>query len=106
MQVGVDRLEGYREADEEPQAADAAWDRYWQAGGSPNTVLETDAKLPGTSAQDISDRTIQNAESQWARAKSFDTLVKTAGSALKSINKDMQRFGGTVLDETHTSVTY
>jgi 2-keto-4-pentenoate hydratase/2-oxohepta-3-ene-1,7-dioic acid hydratase in catechol pathway len=28
-----------------------------------------------TSAQDISDRTIQNAESQWARAKSFDTFT-------------------------------
>ena len=28
-----------------------------------------------TSAEDISDRTIQNAESQWARAKSFDTFT-------------------------------
>jgi 2-keto-4-pentenoate hydratase/2-oxohepta-3-ene-1,7-dioic acid hydratase in catechol pathway len=28
-----------------------------------------------TGAQDISDRTIQNAESQWARAKSFDTFT-------------------------------
>ena len=28
-----------------------------------------------TSAQDISDRTIQNVESQWARAKSFDTFT-------------------------------
>ncbi|SRR5258707_10176593 len=28
-----------------------------------------------TSAQDISDRTIQNRESQWARAKSFDTFT-------------------------------
>jgi 2-keto-4-pentenoate hydratase/2-oxohepta-3-ene-1,7-dioic acid hydratase in catechol pathway len=28
-----------------------------------------------TSAQDISDRTIQNAESQWSRAKSFDTFT-------------------------------
>lgn len=28
-----------------------------------------------TSAQDISDRTIQNAESQWTRAKSFDTFT-------------------------------
>jgi len=28
-----------------------------------------------TSAQDISDRTIQKAESQWARAKSFDTFT-------------------------------
>lgn len=28
-----------------------------------------------TSAQDVSDRTIQNAESQWARAKSFDTFT-------------------------------
>ncbi len=28
-----------------------------------------------TSAQDISDRTIQNGESQWARAKSFDTFT-------------------------------
>jgi 2-keto-4-pentenoate hydratase/2-oxohepta-3-ene-1,7-dioic acid hydratase in catechol pathway len=28
-----------------------------------------------TAAQDISDRTIQNAESQWARAKSFDTFT-------------------------------
>jgi 2-keto-4-pentenoate hydratase/2-oxohepta-3-ene-1,7-dioic acid hydratase in catechol pathway len=28
-----------------------------------------------TSSQDISDRTIQNAESQWARAKSFDTFT-------------------------------
>jgi 2-keto-4-pentenoate hydratase/2-oxohepta-3-ene-1,7-dioic acid hydratase in catechol pathway len=28
-----------------------------------------------TSAQDISDRTIQNAESQWARCKSFDTFT-------------------------------
>jgi len=27
-----------------------------------------------TAAQDISDRTIQNAESQWARSKSFDTF--------------------------------
>jgi 2-keto-4-pentenoate hydratase/2-oxohepta-3-ene-1,7-dioic acid hydratase in catechol pathway len=27
-----------------------------------------------TTAQDISDRTIQNSESQWARAKSFDTF--------------------------------
>ncbi|HMP83713.1 MAG TPA: fumarylacetoacetate hydrolase family protein, partial [Verrucomicrobiota bacterium] len=26
-------------------------------------------------AQDISDRTIQNSESQWARAKSFDTFT-------------------------------
>ena len=28
-----------------------------------------------TSAQDISDRTIQNAETQWTRAKSFDTFT-------------------------------
>jgi len=28
-----------------------------------------------TSAQDISDRTIQNSESQWARCKSFDTFT-------------------------------
>src|ERR1700689_3255458 len=28
-----------------------------------------------TASQDISDRTIQNAESQWARAKSFDTFT-------------------------------
>jgi 2-keto-4-pentenoate hydratase/2-oxohepta-3-ene-1,7-dioic acid hydratase in catechol pathway len=28
-----------------------------------------------TSSQDISDRTIQNGESQWARAKSFDTFT-------------------------------
>ena len=28
-----------------------------------------------TAAQDVSDRTIQNAESQWARAKSFDTFT-------------------------------
>jgi 2-keto-4-pentenoate hydratase/2-oxohepta-3-ene-1,7-dioic acid hydratase in catechol pathway len=28
-----------------------------------------------TSAQDISDRTIQNSETQWARAKSFDTFT-------------------------------
>jgi 2-keto-4-pentenoate hydratase/2-oxohepta-3-ene-1,7-dioic acid hydratase in catechol pathway len=28
-----------------------------------------------TSAQDVSDRTIQKAESQWARAKSFDTFT-------------------------------
>jgi 2-keto-4-pentenoate hydratase/2-oxohepta-3-ene-1,7-dioic acid hydratase in catechol pathway len=28
-----------------------------------------------TAAQDISDRTIQNSESQWARAKSFDTFT-------------------------------
>jgi 2-keto-4-pentenoate hydratase/2-oxohepta-3-ene-1,7-dioic acid hydratase in catechol pathway len=28
-----------------------------------------------TSAQDVSDRTIQNSESQWARAKSFDTFT-------------------------------
>ncbi len=28
-----------------------------------------------TAAQDISDRSIQNAESQWARAKSFDTFT-------------------------------
>lgn len=28
-----------------------------------------------SAAQDISDRTIQNAESQWARAKSFDTFT-------------------------------
>src|SRR5439155_20193875 len=27
-----------------------------------------------TAAQDISDRTIQNAESQWCRSKSFDTF--------------------------------
>jgi 2-keto-4-pentenoate hydratase/2-oxohepta-3-ene-1,7-dioic acid hydratase in catechol pathway len=28
-----------------------------------------------TAAQDISDRTVQNSESQWARAKSFDTFT-------------------------------
>ena len=28
-----------------------------------------------TAAQDVSDRTIQNAESQWARCKSFDTFT-------------------------------
>jgi 2-keto-4-pentenoate hydratase/2-oxohepta-3-ene-1,7-dioic acid hydratase in catechol pathway len=28
-----------------------------------------------TASQDISDRTIQNAESQWCRAKSFDTFT-------------------------------
>src|SRR5204863_1208634 len=28
-----------------------------------------------TSAQDISDRTIQNGESQWTRSKSFDTFT-------------------------------
>ena len=28
-----------------------------------------------TAAQDVSDRTIQNSESQWARAKSFDTFT-------------------------------
>ena len=34
-----------------------------------------DAIFGYTSAQDISDRTIQHSESQWARAKSFDTFT-------------------------------
>jgi VCBS repeat-containing protein/YVTN family beta-propeller protein len=39
-------------------------------------------------------------------AKLFDAFVKSssAGSDLKNINKDMQRFAGTVIDETHTTV--
>src|SRR4030095_11056074 len=37
-------------------AAEGYASRYWQAGGSPTTVLETDQKLMGNMAQDMADR--------------------------------------------------
>lgn len=37
-------------------AAENYASRYWQAGGSPTTVLETDARLPQTETDQISDR--------------------------------------------------
>ena len=39
-----------------------------------------------TAAQDISDRTIQNAESQWARCKSFDTFTPVGPSVETKID--------------------
>ncbi len=39
------------------------------------TLAGQDIFIGYTSSQDISDRTIQNSESQWARAKSFDTFT-------------------------------
>ena len=37
-------------------AAEGYASRYWQSGGSPTVVLEADAKIPDTIAQQISDR--------------------------------------------------
>ncbi len=41
-----------------------------------------------TTAQDISDRTIQRSESQWARAKSFDTFTPLGPLVETQINPD------------------
>ena len=51
-----------------------AWwqDFYFGAATEPTADPDQDGY---TTAQDISDRTIQNSESQWARAKSFDTFT-------------------------------
>ena len=44
-------------------------------GGKIEIPFEKNRIFGYTSAQDISDRTIQHSESQWARAKSFDTFT-------------------------------
>jgi 2-keto-4-pentenoate hydratase/2-oxohepta-3-ene-1,7-dioic acid hydratase in catechol pathway len=41
-----------------------------------------------TASQDITDRTIQNAESQWARSKSFDTFAPLGPLVETQINPD------------------
>lgn len=60
-----------------------------------------------TSAQDISDRTIQNSESQWARAKSFDTFTPLGPYIETKIdphNLTIQLFqNGQLRQNSHTS---
>jgi hypothetical protein len=84
----------------------AAWSSYDASTTDKGAIAWTDTKLAGTTLGNTLGVGNHDGATYVAAAKSFDTLVKTAGSALKSINKDIQRFGGTVLDETHTSVTY
>ncbi len=84
----------------------AAWDSYEASKTDKGAIAWTDTKLLGTEIGRNLGVGNHDGPTYVAAAKSFDTLIKTAGSGLKNINKDIQRFGGTVLDETHTSVTY
>ncbi|MBI3690497.1 MAG: hypothetical protein HY239_07535, partial [Mycolicibacterium aromaticivorans] len=84
----------------------AAWDSYDASKTDKGAIAWTDTKLPGTEIGRALGVGNHDGPTYVAAAKSFDTLIKTAGSALKNINKDIQRFGGTVLDETHTTITY
>ncbi len=60
-----------------------------------------------TTAQDISDRTIQNSESQWARCKSFDTFTPLGPyveTKADSHNLTIQLFqNGRLRQNSHTS---
>ncbi len=84
----------------------AAWASYDASNTDKGAIAWTDTKLTGTALGNTLGVGNHDGATYVQASKSFDTLVKTAGSALKSINKDIQRFGGTVIDQTHTSVTY
>jgi YVTN family beta-propeller protein/VCBS repeat-containing protein len=84
----------------------AAWSSYDASNTDKGAIAWTDTKLPGTQLGNDLGVGNHDGPTYVQAAKSFDTLVKTAGSALKSINKDIQRFAGTVLDESHTTITY
>jgi pimeloyl-ACP methyl ester carboxylesterase len=84
----------------------AAWASYDASNTDKGAIAWTDTKMPGTTLGNNLGVGNHDGATYVQAAKSFDTLVKSAGSALKNINKDIQRFGGTVLDETHTAIKY
>jgi HK97 family phage portal protein len=86
-------------------AAEGYASRYWQAGGSPTTVLETDATLNETAATELGDRWAQKRSrgpdhapvlSSGLKAKSFgaDPTSESAVEARKELVADIGRYFG------------
>lgn len=86
-------------------AAEAYASRYWQAGGAPTTVLETDAVLDPTKADDLSDRWAQKRAkgpdhapvlSSGLKARSFgaDPTAESAVEARREMVADVGRYFG------------
>lgn len=86
-------------------AADRYASRYWQAGGSPTTVLETEAALNDTQAQGLSDRWSEKRAkgpdhapvlSSGVKARSFgaDPTTESATGARREMVADVGRYFG------------
>jgi HK97 family phage portal protein len=86
-------------------AAEGYASRYWQAGGAPTTVLETDAALDETSATQLSERWTEKRSrgpdyapvlSSGLKAKSFgaDPTTESAVEARRELVADIGRYFG------------
>ena len=86
-------------------AAESYASRYWQAGGAPTTVLETDANLPDPVATALSDRWREKRSkgpdyapvmSSGVKAKSFgaDPTAESAVEARRELVADISRYFG------------
>lgn len=86
----------------------SAWSSYDASKTDKGTIVWTDTKNPGTPESILLAAGNHSGPTYALAAKAFDALVKksSTGGDVKAVNKDMQRFAGTVLDQTHTSVTY
>lgn len=89
----------------ETLAADAYASRYWQAGGSPTTVLETDADLNDTEANELSDRWLEKrsrgpdhapvmSSGIKAHAMGADPTAQAAVEARRELVADIGRYFG------------
>ncbi len=89
----------------EALAADAYASRYWQAGGSPTTVLETDAQLIGDKAQIMQDKWRESRQrgpdyaavlEGGLKAKAFgaDPTQQAAVEARRELVADIARYFG------------
>jgi hypothetical protein len=86
-------------------AAEGYASRYWQAGGSPTTVLETDQKLMGNMAQEMADRWRESRAlgpdhapvmEAGLKAKAFgaDPTTESAVEARRELVADIARYFG------------
>lgn len=86
----------------------AAQASYNASSKDKGAIVWTDTKIPATPLGVILTVGNHGGPTYAEAAKLFDKLVKlsSTGSDIKSINKDVQRFAGTVLSQAHTTIKY
>jgi YVTN family beta-propeller protein/VCBS repeat-containing protein len=86
----------------------SAWSSYDASKTDKGTIAWTDTKNPGIPEGILLGAGNHSGPTYVLAAKAFDALVKksSTGSDVKAVYKDMQRFAGTVLDQTHTDIKY
>ena len=108
--MGIIRL--FRTKFSEALAADGYSSRYWQAGGPMDRALETDANIPDTLAQSLSDRWAerrQKGPDHWPvlsgglKAKQYgvDPTAQSAVEARKELVADIARALGVPTDKVN-----